>query len=125
MLPVEASQIDVCHLGPAFTGTIERPGAPADVEAKLRLAEEADVLIAAAPVCRGSSPGMFKHFFGVVDPYPHADRPVLLAATDGDGPGAAQDRSPGERPAPASSGDVREEPTSAGQVRPPPQEVPA
>ncbi|WP_078849968.1 NAD(P)H-dependent oxidoreductase [Streptomyces sp. NRRL F-5126] len=83
MLPVEVSRIDVYRLGPGFTGTIERDEAPADVEAKLRLAEEADLLIAAVPVYRGSYPGMFKHFFDLVDQYALANKPVLLAATGG------------------------------------------
>lgn len=83
MLPVETSQIDVYGLGPGFTGTVERDEAPADVEEKLRLAEEADLLIAAVPVYRGSYPGMFKHFFDLVDQYALANKPVLLAATGG------------------------------------------
>ncbi|MFD7061121.1 NAD(P)H-dependent oxidoreductase [Streptomyces sp. NPDC059906] len=83
LLPVETSQIDVYHLGPAFTGTIERDEAPEEVHAKLRLAEEADLLIAAVPVYRGSYPGMFKHFFDLIDQYALANKPVLLAATGG------------------------------------------
>lgn len=83
VLPVETSQIDVYHLGAAFTGTVERDEAPEEVQAKLRLAEEADLLIAAAPVYRGSYPGMFKHFFDLIDQYALANKPVLLAATGG------------------------------------------
>ncbi|WP_433261051.1 NAD(P)H-dependent oxidoreductase [Actinosynnema sp. CS-041913] len=83
MLPVETSRIDVYHLGPSFTGTIERADAPAEVEAKLRLAEEADLLVAAVPVYRGTYPGMFKHFFDLVDQYALANKPVLLVATGG------------------------------------------
>ena len=83
MLPIETSQIDVYRLGPGFTGTVEREPAPADVVAKLRLAEEADLVIAAVPVYRGSYPGMFKHFFDLVDQYALANKPVLLAATGG------------------------------------------
>ncbi|MFS4092944.1 NAD(P)H-dependent oxidoreductase [Streptomyces sp. AF1A] len=83
MLAIQTSQIDVYHLGPQFTATIERDQAPADVEAKLRLAEEADLLIAAVPVYRGSYPGIFKHFFDLVEQYALANKPVLLAATGG------------------------------------------
>lgn len=83
MLPVEMSRIDVYHLGPEFAATIEREQAPAEVEAKLRLVEEADLLIAAVPVYRGSYPGMFKHFFDLVEQYALANKPVLLAATGG------------------------------------------
>ncbi|MGH3587176.1 MAG: NAD(P)H-dependent oxidoreductase [Pseudonocardia sp.] len=83
MLPVEAARIDVYRLGPGFTGAIERDDAPPDVEAALRLAEGADLLLAASPVFRGSYPGMFKHFFDLVDQYALANKPVLLAATGG------------------------------------------
>ncbi|GAA4239877.1 FMN reductase [Actinomadura meridiana] len=83
LLPVETSRIDVYSLGPEFTGAIEREGVAPDVEAVLREAEEADLLIGAAPVFRGSYPGMFKHFFDLVDQYALANKPVLLAATGG------------------------------------------
>lgn len=83
MLPVEMSRIDVYRLGPGFTGAIERADVPPEVEAALRLAEGADLLIAATPVFRGSYPGMFKHFFDLVDQYALANKLVLLAATGG------------------------------------------
>ncbi|WP_409462795.1 NAD(P)H-dependent oxidoreductase [Amycolatopsis sp. GA6-003] len=81
LVPVEASRIDVYRLG--LGGIIERPDAPPEVEAALRRAEEADLLIAATPVFRGSYPGMFKQFFDLVDQYALVDKPVLLAATGG------------------------------------------
>jgi FMN reductase len=83
MLPVETSRIDVYRLGPGFTGASEREDVTPEVEAALRLAEQADLLIAATPVFRGSYPGMFKHFFDLVDQYALANKPVLLAATGG------------------------------------------
>ncbi|WP_205856750.1 NAD(P)H-dependent oxidoreductase [Phytoactinopolyspora endophytica] len=83
MLPVEASQVDVYRLGPGFTGALERDDVTPDVDAMLRLAEDADLLIAAAPVYRGSYPGMFKHFFDLIDQYALANKLVLLAATGG------------------------------------------
>lgn len=83
MLPVETSRIDVYRLGPGFTGAIEREDVTPEVEAALRLAEQADLLIAATPVFRGSYPGMFKHFFDLVEQYALANKPVLLAATGG------------------------------------------
>lgn len=81
--PIETSRIDVYRLGPGFTGAIERDDVTPEVEAALRLAEEADLLIAAAPVFRGSYPGMFKHFFDLVEQYALANKPVLLVATGG------------------------------------------
>jgi FMN reductase len=83
MLPVETSRIDVYRLGPGFTGAIERDDVTPEIEAALRLAEQADLLLAATPVFRGSYPGMFKHFFDLVDQYALANKPVLLAATGG------------------------------------------
>ncbi|MGP4021879.1 NAD(P)H-dependent oxidoreductase [Actinomadura sp. 3N407] len=83
MLPIETSRIDVYRLGPGFTGAIERDDVTPDVEAAIRLAEEADLLVAATPVFHGSYPGMFKHFFDLVDQYALANKPVLLAATGG------------------------------------------
>lgn len=83
MVPLETSRIDVYYLGAQFTGAIERDDVSPDVEAALRLAENADLLIAATPVFRGSYPGIFKHFFDLIDQYALANKPVLLAATGG------------------------------------------
>jgi FMN reductase len=83
MLPIETTRIDVYRLGPGFTGALERDDVTPDVEAALRLAEQADLLIAATPVFRGSYSGMFKHFFDLVEQYALANKPVLLAATGG------------------------------------------
>lgn len=83
MLPITSHRIDVYRLGPGFTEATERDQVSADVEGTLRLAEQADLLIAATPVYRGSYPGMFKHFFDLVDQYALANKLVLLAATGG------------------------------------------
>ncbi|WP_199431244.1 NAD(P)H-dependent oxidoreductase [Qaidamihabitans albus] len=83
MLPVEASQVDVYRLGQGFTGATERDDVTPEIEGMLRLAENADLLIAATPVYRGSYPGMFKHFFDLIDQYALANKLVLLAATGG------------------------------------------
>jgi FMN reductase len=83
ILPIEESRIDVYGLGPGFVETVEREHVTPEVDKTLRLAEEADLLIAATPVFRGSYTGMFKHFFDLVDQYALANKPVLLAATGG------------------------------------------
>lgn len=80
---VEPSRIDVYRLGPAFSGAVEREGVAPEIEDVLRQAEQADVLIAATPVFRGSYTGLFKHFFDLVDQYALANKPVFLAATGG------------------------------------------
>lgn len=82
-VPLTSHRIDVYRLGPGFTGAIEREDVSDDVEESLQLAEESDLLIAAAPVFRGSYPGIFKHFFDLVDQYALADKLVMLAATGG------------------------------------------
>ena len=80
---IEETRIDVYRLGPGFTGALERAGVTPEVEDLIRSAEEADLLIAATPVFRGSYTGMFKHFFDLVDQYALAGKPVFLAATGG------------------------------------------
>ncbi len=44
---------------------------------------EAKALIVAAPVYKGSYPGLFKHLFDMIDPTALVGKPVLLAATGG------------------------------------------
>lgn len=80
---VESSRIDVYRLGPAFSGALERDGIAPEIEDELRRAEQADVLIAATPVFRGSYTGLFKHFFDLIDQYALANKPTFLAATGG------------------------------------------
>jgi FMN reductase len=82
-LTIAESRIDVYRLGEGFTGVLAREEVTPEVEAVLRQAEEADLLIAATPVFRGSYTGMFKHFFDLVDQYALANKPVFLAATGG------------------------------------------
>jgi FMN reductase len=79
----ETTRVDVYRLWPAFTSAVDRDTVDADVEATLKNVEQADLLIAASPVFRGSYTGMFKHFFDLVDQYALANTPVLLAATGG------------------------------------------
>lgn len=43
----------------------------------------ADALVVAAPVYKGSYPGLFKHLIDLLDPASLSGKPVLLAATGG------------------------------------------
>ncbi|MEV5477394.1 FMN reductase [Streptomyces sp. NPDC052207] len=79
----EGRLIELHTLGPAFTGAAEREKVNANVEDALRAVEDANLVIAATPVFRGSYTGLFKHFFDLVDQYGLAAKPVLLAATGG------------------------------------------
>lgn len=80
---IDDKRVDVYRLGPGFTGAVEREGVAAEAEDALRQVEQADLLIAATPVFRGSYTGLFKHFFDLVDQYALANKPVFLAATGG------------------------------------------
>lgn len=62
---------------------LSRDELPAEIEQHLQAIESAGLLIAAAPVYRGSFPGHFKHLFDLVGQDALVDKPVLLAATGG------------------------------------------
>ncbi|MGH3263412.1 MAG: NAD(P)H-dependent oxidoreductase, partial [Trebonia sp.] len=76
-------RIDVYRLSAGFTAATEREQVTPEIEAQLRVAETADLLVAATPVYRGSYTGLFKHFFDLVDQYALANKLVLLTATGG------------------------------------------
>lgn len=80
---VDTRLIELHTLKPAFTGATDREQVDDEVADALRAVEEADLVIAATPVFRGSYTGVFKHFFDLVDQYGLAAKPVLLAATGG------------------------------------------
>ncbi|KLD77349.1 FMN reductase, partial [Xanthomonas hyacinthi DSM 19077] len=65
------------------TLALAREELPAEIEQQLRRIESADLLVAAAPVHRGSYPGLFKHLFDLVHVDGLVETPVLLAATGG------------------------------------------
>ncbi|MET0480304.1 MAG: FMN reductase [Mycetocola sp.] len=75
--------IELSDIGPEFAGALTREQVPASVEDELRRIENADLLIVASPVYRGSFTGLFKHLFDFVGQYALIDKPVLLAATGG------------------------------------------
>jgi FMN reductase len=63
--------------------TLSRNHATGDVLWALEQVEQADVLVAASPVFRGSFTGHFKHFFDLVHIHALKGRPVIAAATGG------------------------------------------
>lgn len=75
--------IELSDIGPEFAGALTRQQVAPSVEEELRRIEEADLLIVASPVYRGSFTGLFKHLFDFVGQYSLVDKPVLLAATGG------------------------------------------
>lgn len=82
-LSIEVRRIDVYRLGTGFTEAITREDVAPAVDEELKAAEDADLLITATPIYRGSYPGLFKHFFDLIEQYALADKPVLLLATGG------------------------------------------
>jgi len=82
-IPCERHLIELGQLAPQLAGTVRRAQLPDTVERELAAVEQADVLVVATPVYRGSYTGLFKHFFDFVDQDALVDMPVLLAATGG------------------------------------------
>lgn len=82
-LVLDTRIVDLSEIARPLGGALSREELPAEIEAQLADIESADLLIAAAPVYRGSFPGHFKHLFDLVGMNALVDTPVLLAATGG------------------------------------------
>ncbi|MFM9926296.1 FMN reductase [Variovorax sp. H27-G14] len=82
-VPCEQHLIELGRLAPQFAGAVWRAQLPGAVERELAAVEQADVLVVATPVYRGSYTGLFKHFFDFIHQDALIDKPVLLAATGG------------------------------------------
>lgn len=80
---IDTHQIDVYRLGQGFSEANNREDVAPEIEDELRTAEDADLLIVATPIYRGSYTGLFKHFFDLIEQYALAEKPVLLLATAG------------------------------------------
>ena len=82
-LHCEPQLVELGQLAPQLAGTVRRSELPVSVELDLAAVENADVLVVATPVYRGSYTGLFKHFFDFIHQDALIDTPVLLAATGG------------------------------------------
>lgn len=82
-LPCEQRLVELGQLAPQFAGAVWRSQLPDTMERELAVVEQADVLVVATPVYRGSYTGLFKHFFDFIDQDALIDKPILLAATGG------------------------------------------
>lgn len=82
-LPCEQRLVELGQLAPQWAGAVWRSQLPDTVEQALAAVEQADVLVVATPVYRGSYTGLFKHFFDFIHQDALVDKPVLLAATGG------------------------------------------
>lgn len=83
VIPCEQRLVELGQLAPHFAGVVWRSQLPNAVERELAAVEQADVLVVATPVYRGSYTGLFKHFFDFIHQDALIDKPVLLAATGG------------------------------------------
>ena len=82
-VPCEQRLVELGQLAPQLAGAVWRSQMSDTVERELAAVEQADVLVVATPVFRGSYSGLFKHFFDFIDQDTLIDKPVLLAATGG------------------------------------------
>lgn len=82
-IPCEQRLVELGQLAPHFAGAVWRSQLPDVVERELAAVEQADVLVVATPVYRGSYTGLFKQFFDFIHQDALIDKPVLLAATGG------------------------------------------
>ncbi|WP_339093063.1 FMN reductase [Variovorax paradoxus] len=82
-VPCEQRLIELGPLAPRLAGAVWRSQLPDTVENDLAAVEQADILVVATPVYRGSYTGLFKHFFDFIHQDALIDKPVLLAATGG------------------------------------------
>jgi FMN reductase len=82
-VPCERHLIELGQLAPHFAGAVWRSQLPDPVERELAAVEQADVVVVATPVSRGSYTGLFKHFFDFIDQDTLIDERVFLAATGG------------------------------------------
>jgi FMN reductase len=65
-VPCEQRLVELGQLAPQFAGATWRSQLPETVESALAAVEQADVLLVATPVFRGSYTGLFKHFFDFI-----------------------------------------------------------
>ena len=82
-IPCQPHLIEMGQIAPEIAGAIWRSQLPGAVVQQLVSVEQADVLVVATPVFRGSYTGLFKHFFDLIDQDALIDKPILLAATGG------------------------------------------
>ena len=82
-IPCQQRLIEMGQIAPEIAGAVWRSQLPEAVVQQLAAVEQADVLVVATPVFRGSYTGLFKHFFDFIHQDALIDKPILLAATGG------------------------------------------
>ena len=74
-VPGSPQLVELGQLAPQLAGALWRSQLPETVERQLLAVEQADVLVVATPVYRGSYTGLFKHFFDFIDQDALVDTP--------------------------------------------------
>jgi FMN reductase len=77
----QSALLELAHLARPLGQALHRGEATRELEEALDAVECADVLILVTPLRRGSFPGLFKHFFDLVNPEALREVPVLLGTT--------------------------------------------
>lgn len=80
---VNLTQFDLVDAGPGLGAAFFRPQLTEEALAVLEAIENADALIIATPVYKGSYPGLFKHLIDFIEPDALVNRPILTAASGG------------------------------------------
>ncbi|EML7988976.1 FMN reductase [Stenotrophomonas maltophilia] len=75
--------VELATIARALGQSLSRGEVEPAVEQALQTIEAAELLVVAAPVYRGSYPGLFKHLVDFIELEALVDTPVLLAATGG------------------------------------------
>lgn len=74
---------DIVDAGPGLGSAFQRDQLSEAAAHIVGEIENADALIVAVPVYKGSYPGLFKHLVDFVDPIALVGKPVIIAATGG------------------------------------------
>ena len=82
-LHIDVQWVELAPIARSLGQALTREEVEPRIEQALQRIEAADLLIAAAPVYRGSYPGLFKHLVDFIGLEALVDVPVLLAATGG------------------------------------------
>jgi len=79
----ETEFIELADIAQALGAALSVNDLPEAAKRALESVENADFLIIGSPVYRASMPGLFKHFFDLIEMSALVGKPVLLAATGG------------------------------------------
>ena len=80
---ISVELVELAPIARSLGQALQRGEVEPQVERALATIESAQLLVAAAPVYRGSYPGLFKHLIDFIGLDALVDTPVLLAATGG------------------------------------------